>query len=596
MHPRRSSSEPDDLVDGDRRRSSLADIGVDCIWEICLYSAKDYGAIAALSRTCSVIYLSCNEEFIWQQVASEVIPNEAFRALDARHKGLLTSARAEERRRFRAHVRAGIISPDTDESYYLGIGDLTDMNRYMPRFFQNEVRAYALRAVTRNIQMFVEAAMAVDNATVTLTHVKKRESDLRSYFSTARDIAFRQSCIGRSGAMLLASSLALCTGGGGTICHLSRIDLSGQLIRDQGAESLLAAIVGSRSLLQSLRYLGLSNNKLSDAISVWLGNFIQQSVSRGGALQELSLDNNPNLTETTLIEVAFGLERALFGDDGGDLGGATKCLQTPQGLRDRLADCNDPQLSAASWWASIPFRCLSMHATHVGRSREGLGAKKVRDLSAAPPNSPSGRTALCELLGCFALICSATSAVANADVSHCGGGARRGETRSKASVVRVHLQDCGFDKAVVAACVSYLATAWDPQNASSVDGSRSDACSIPPPACVFSADFGERVSEVDNISGDVKDTGNDDTPQPNNPVSPQLIEQTIKALPPAAQAGVQVLTAGNDNDVPHEEQSSRTKVVIGRSLMWEVVLPSHSSSSKGHTNNGGKKGSGCVVM
>ncbi|CUG84879.1 Hypothetical protein, putative, partial [Bodo saltans] len=348
----------DDAQQDECVTSSLEQVGYDCIWEVCLYLGSDYSTVAALAQTCRTMYAYCTEEYIWRNIASLTLPQDSFRQLDVKHMGLLTSARADERRRFRAQQRAGLnlFGDDVDELSHVGNGDLTDMSRYLPGYFRDQVRGHVLRSVTRNIQLFVEAAMAGAqgaatsecNASTMLTLVKKREGDLRGYFATARDISFPQSCIGRAGATLLASSLSLCCDSDQGVCYLTRLDLSNQLMRDQGAESLLAALIGSRGMLHSLRTVLLGNNKLTDALAVWLGNFIFHSVSRGGALQELDVRGNPNLSEEVIVHAASGLGRAMFGTDGRQQG--SFLLGTSTGLRNLLLDCErDGSDNCAAW-------------------------------------------------------------------------------------------------------------------------------------------------------------------------------------------------------------------------------------------------------
>jgi hypothetical protein len=592
--------------------SSLEHVGYDCIWEVCLFLGDDYSTVAALATTCRTMYAYCNEEFIWRNIALLTLPAESFRTLDHKHLGLLTSARAEERRRFRVQRQAGLLGFDADETAQVGSGDVTDMTRYLPGYFRDHLRAHVLRSVTRNIQLFVEAAMSdTCDASTMLTQVKKREGDLRGYFATARDISFAQSCIGRSGAALLASSLSLCCGSDAGVCHLTKLDLTNQLIRDQGAESIIAALVGSRGVMHSLRTLLLGNNKMTDALAVWLGNLVFHSMSRGGALQELDISDNPNFSEEVIVQIASGMERAMFG------GAKAMDMSTSLGLREVLQESEQHTSDHCAAWSRIAFRRLSLNGTHVGRRGVAMpeGNKKAKpiDWSAARGNTARGQSALCELLGCFTVIATATTSIARAeyddallryratkhrrDNSNIDAASFVVNARRCGAFVHVALRDCGFHHAIISACVEHFAAASAASAPPLVETKALGQLQQSAPACLFSADFSSSQHAGLTLDARSQASAGDATPNDRNAVS--TVAAMLEQLSPDVRRSVSVLlTATAAPLLPSSELPvQQPKVVLGRQLAWEVLLPLPVDGDLTKRGKGDKgKGSGCIVM
>jgi hypothetical protein len=594
--------------------SSLEWVPYDCLWEICGYLANDYRSIGCLMQTCRAIEACCREEFVWRDVARCCIPWDIFRPLEEAHARFLATARADACRRFRIQQLTGAIDPN--ETLFAGCGDVTDMSLLVPSYFRDRVRAHVLRAVTRNIQLFIEAAM---NSSSTCSHggsdvsnalseVKRREGDLRAYFSHARDITFPQHCIGRSGAALLAASLSLCSG---PSCHLTTLDLTNQLIRDQGAESILAAIVGSRGMLWSLQTLCFANNKLTDGIAEWLGNFLQQAVERGGSLRVLDLSENPNLCEASMIQLSLGLERGMFGADRRGRGHAeaipvVQLLDTADGLGQLLRECNDccPMSPRCISWARCPLRTLSLNRTSIGRCQHQSGkGKPSSDPFAAPMNSLTGRGALCSLLGCFALLRAALAANArkeeqehqrragrNQAYAHRGPLDCRPAAAALGSLnVHVAAEDCGFDATVIVASTEYLITATSTCSPSgAVQATTTSRLSI-----------SFRFAPASKAPSDDPSAVPDTKYMPNNIKSFQYVLACVDRLPTESQQLVHTLatkesipSGGRTNALADEakttDEEASPKIAFGPAMSVDVSFP----NPKDKKNKSG----GCCVM
>lgn len=579
--------------------TSLTCIGFDCAWEICFYLANDYRSLTALARTCRTFYTICAEEYVWREVARACMPTDVFDPAERTHARMLDKARMDAQRWYRAQQRAGLVDPDEDLN--VGRGDVTDMSLLLPDYFRDLVRVYALRSVTRNIQLFIEAAMnssgGTVDATVTLTEVKRREGDLRAYFAQARDISFPQHCIGRSGAMLLASSLNLCSG---ATSNLSKIDLTNQLIRDDGAVSLLAALAGSRRMLLSIRSLSLSNNKLSDEVGQWVGNFVHQTLSRGGSLVELDLSDNPSLCEETLIQLSSGIDRALF---GGTISSSSSSnadlLQTSCGLRKLLLECQTDREGMPAAWARVPLRSIVLSRTHIGRCNGGQGrGKRITDASSAPYNSAGGALALCQLVGCLALLGAAETARSISEATqddvmrerqtlHINTRREQAMPSStparKNARIRLSMQDCGLDRRVISRCVEYLVEASADVRVET-DRRKVNTSAV----CQLSIDVSASPTRM---QGDRR------AATPNSEKTFGCVAEYLQRAPPGTKENVQLVTTSchdnNTSDAPPGQVEGETqppKLVLGPCLAWEVTLP------RPPVVEGSRKQGGCLMM